>query len=127
MTRFWITLPQSVDLVLYALAHMVGGEVFIPKIPSMKVTDLAAAMAPGVSVKIIGIRPGEKLHESLLTVDEARHSIDAGEVFVVLPEHPWWEAHPRWVDGTPLDHEFMYTSDLNDWWLGVDELREGLP
>lgn len=127
MTRFWITLPQSVDLVLYALAHMAGGEVFIPKIPSMKVTDLAAAMAPGVPVEVIGIRPGEKLHESLLTLDEARHSIDAGEVFVVLPEHPWWEAHPRWVDGKPLEDGFMYTSELNDWWLGIDELGDSLP
>jgi UDP-N-acetylglucosamine 4,6-dehydratase/5-epimerase len=127
MTRFWITLPQSVDLVLYALQHMAGGEVFIPKIPSMKVTDLAEGMAPGMPVDFIGIRPGEKLHEALLTEDEARHSIDAGDVYVVLPEHPWWEASPKWLDGKPLDDGFMYTSDRNTWWLTPDELKSMLP
>ena len=127
MTRFWITLPHAVDLVLYALANMAGGEVFIPKIPSMKVTDLAEAMAPGIPVDIIGIRPGEKLHEALLTVDESRHSVDAGDAYVVLPEHPWWAADPHWLDGKPLDDGFMYTSDRNEWWLGVDELGAILP
>ena len=79
MTRFWITLPQAVDLVLHALDHMEGGEVFVPKIPSMRVVDLADAMAPGVAHELIGIRPGEKLHEILITPDEARHTIDAGD------------------------------------------------
>jgi UDP-N-acetylglucosamine 4,6-dehydratase len=123
MTRFWITLPQSVDLVLFALDHAVGGEVFIPKIPSMRVTDLAEAMAPGLPVDIIGIRPGEKLHELLITSDESRHTIDAGEVYVVLPEHPWWDEHPRWLDGKPLPDGFSYASDANDSWLGPDALR----
>jgi UDP-N-acetylglucosamine 4,6-dehydratase len=123
MTRFWITLPQAVDLVMYALEHSVGGEIFIPKIPSMTVTDLAEAMAPGVPVESIGIRPGEKLHEVLITDDEARHTIDAGEVFVVLPEHPWWADHPRWVAGAPLKDGFIYASNTNDEWLGPDELR----
>jgi UDP-N-acetylglucosamine 4,6-dehydratase (inverting) len=122
MTRFWITLDQAVDLVLYAVDHMVGGEVFIPKIPSMHVVDLADAMAPGVERDIIGIRPGEKLHELLLTTDESRHAIDAGDVYVVLPEHPWWEASPRWLDGKPLEDGFVYSSDTNDWWLTADEL-----
>jgi UDP-N-acetylglucosamine 4,6-dehydratase len=126
MTRFWITLPQAVDLVFYALEHSVGGEIFIPKIPSMKVTDLAEAMAPGVPVKIIGIRPGEKLHEVLITDDESRHTIDAGDVFVVLPEHPWWTDHPRWVSGSPLSDGFIYASNTNDEWLGPDELRRVL-
>lgn len=127
MTRFWITLDQAVDLVLFALEHAVGGEVFIPKIPSMRVTDLAEAMAPGVPVEIIGIRPGEKLHELLITPDESRHAIDAGEVYVVLPEHPWWTDSPRWVDGKPLDDGFSYSSDNNTEWLGPDELRVSLP
>ena len=95
MTRFWITLPQAVDLVLYALEHMDGGEIFIPKIPSMRVTDLAEAIAPGVPREVIGIRPGEKLHELLITADESRHTIDAGDVYVVLPEHPWWDRRTR--------------------------------
>ena len=123
MTRFWITLPRAVDLVLFALEAMVGGEVFIPKIPSTRVVDMAEAIAPGVPVDVIGIRPGEKLHEILLTSDEARHSIDAGSVYVVLPEHPWWTAHPRWVEGTPLDLDFNYLSDTNSWWLDADALR----
>ena len=122
MTRFWITLDQAVDLVLYAVEHMVGGEIFIPKIPSMKVTDLADAMAPGVPVEVIGIRPGEKLHELLLTSDEARHSIDADDVYVVLPEHPWWASHPKWIEGKPLADGFVYSSETNDWWLGPDDL-----
>jgi UDP-N-acetylglucosamine 4,6-dehydratase len=128
MTRFWITLPQAVDLVLYALEHMTGGEVFIPKIPSMRVVDLAEAMAPGLPHDIVGIRPGEKLHEVLLTADESRHAIDAGDVFVVLPEHPWWDAHPRWLEGgKPLDDGFVYSSDNNDWWLTTEELVTLLP
>ena len=123
MTRFWITLEQAVDLVLFALEHMVGGEVFIPKIPSTKVTDLAAAIAPDAPTTSSGIRPGEKLHEVLLTSDEARHCVDAGEVYVVLPEHPWWTDDPRWVEGRPLDGDFAYASNTNDWWLDTDELR----
>jgi UDP-N-acetylglucosamine 4,6-dehydratase/5-epimerase len=124
MTRFWITLDEAVDLVLYALEHMVGGEVFIPKIPSMRVVDLADAMAPGVPRDVIGIRPGEKLHELLLTSDESRHAIDAGDVYVVLPEHPWWTDHPKWLAGKPVDAEFVYASDTNAVWLDADQLRE---
>jgi UDP-N-acetylglucosamine 4,6-dehydratase (inverting) len=126
MTRFWITLDQSVDLVLFALEHAVGGEVFIPKIPSMKVTDLAEAMAPGLPIDIIGIRPGEKVHEVLITADESRHTIDAGEVYVVLPEHPWWDVRPGWLDGKPMPDGFAYTSDGNDWWLSTAELTANL-
>lgn len=122
MTRFWITLPQAVDLVLYALENMEGGEIFIPKLPSMRVVDLAEAMAPGVPQDIIGIRPGEKLHEGMLTADESRHSVDAGDVYVVLPEHPWWEEGGPKVKGTSLPDGFSYTSDINDRWLTADEL-----
>jgi UDP-N-acetylglucosamine 4,6-dehydratase len=127
MTRFWITLPQAVDLVLYALDHMTGGEIFIPKIPSMHVVDLAEAMAPDLPREVIGIRPGEKLHEVLVTADESRHCIDAGEVYVVLPEHPWWVAQPEWVAGKPMEDGFVYSSDTNDQWLKTDELADLLP
>ncbi|MGH9226795.1 MAG: UDP-N-acetylglucosamine 4,6-dehydratase (inverting) [Acidimicrobiales bacterium] len=127
MTRFWITLPEAVDLVLYALSNMTGGEIFIPKIPSMRVVDLAEAMAPGLPREIIGIRPGEKLHEVLVTADESRHTIDAGDVYVVLPEHPWWAEQPRWIDGKPLEDGFVYSSDNNDRWLSTDELTSILP
>ena len=126
MTRFWITLPQAVDLVLYALENMRGGEVFIPKIPSMRVTDLAEAMAPGAETEIVGIRPGEKLHELLLTADEARHSLDMGEVYVVLPESISWDKGAEWV-GKSLDDGFAYNSGTNDWWLTTDQLVEMLP
>lgn len=123
MTRFWITLDAAVELVLYGLEHMEGGEIFIPKIPSMRLTDLAQAMAPGVPTRITGIRPGEKLHEIMLTGDEARHTIDAGEVYVVLPEHPWWRQRSRWSSSPPVDSSFVYASDTNEQWLDADELR----
>lgn len=127
MTRFWLTLPQAVDLVLHALEHMTGGEIFIPKIPSMKVTDLADAMAPGVAREVVGIRPGEKLHEVLLTADEARHTVDTGEVYVVLPEHPWWADRSAVHDGKPLDDDFVFASGSNERWLDVAELAALLP
>jgi UDP-N-acetylglucosamine 4,6-dehydratase len=127
MTRFWITLDQAVDLVLFALDHMHGGEIFIPKIPSMRVMDLADAIAPGTERDVTGIRPGEKIHEVLLTVDEARHAVDAGNVFVIIPEHTWWEAHPKWMEGKPLEDGFVYSSGANDAWLNVDQLRALLP
>jgi UDP-N-acetylglucosamine 4,6-dehydratase len=123
MTRFWITLSQAVDLVLYALDNMEGGEVFVPKIPSMRVVELAAAIAPGVPHELIGIRAGEKLHEILITADEARHAIDVGEVFVVLPEHPWWDSKRSGIEGRDVPDGFTYSSDNNDVWLTVDELR----
>ena len=123
MTRFWIMLPQAVDLVMYALSNMQGGEVFIPKIPSMRVTDLADAIAPGIPRDIIGIRPGEKLHELLITADESRHSIDVGPVYVVLPEQPWWDANLPEVLTTRVPDGWVYASDTNDVWLTVPELK----
>jgi UDP-N-acetylglucosamine 4,6-dehydratase len=126
MTRFWIMLPQAVDLVLHALENMYGGEVFIPKIPSMRVTDLADAIAPGVPRETIGIRPGEKLHELLITADESRHAIDAGSVYVVLPEQPWWDEKASAAVGERLSDGFVYGSDTNTWWLTVPELRSML-
>jgi len=124
MTRFWITLDEAVDLVMFALEHTEGGEVFVPKIPSMKVVDLAAAMAPGMPTTEVGIRPGEKLHESLLTADEARHSVDAGDVYVVLPEHPWWGMDGKWSDHPSLPDGFAYVSDTNDEWLTAEQLTQ---
>jgi UDP-N-acetylglucosamine 4,6-dehydratase/5-epimerase len=122
MTRFWITLPQAVDLVLHALDHMDGGEIFIPKIPSMRVVDLARAMAPGVEWDLIGIRPGEKLHELLLTSDESRHAMDTGDNYVILPEHPWWTEHSR-ARGAAVADGFVYSSETNDEWLDETALQ----
>jgi FlaA1/EpsC-like NDP-sugar epimerase len=122
MTRFWITLDQATDLVLHAFANAAGGEVFVPKIPSMRVVDLAEAMGPGLPRDVTGIRAGEKLHELLLTSDESRHAVDHGDVYVVLPEHPWWDDDLAYRDGKPLADGFAYSSDTNDEWLGVEEL-----
>ena len=127
MTRFWITLPQAVDLVMHALETASGGEIFIPKIPSMKVTDLAEAMAPECETEIIGIRPGEKLHELLLTADEARHSVDSGSHYIIYPEHPWWTGEGAWSGMDAVDPEFVYSSGTNDWWLDADGIRAMLP
>jgi UDP-N-acetylglucosamine 4,6-dehydratase len=90
MTRFWITLQQGVNLVLSTLAMMSGGEIFVPKIPSMKVIDLAAAIAPGLKPKVVGIRPGEKLHEALITIDEARNAYDLNDRYMVAPSFRFW-------------------------------------
>jgi UDP-N-acetylglucosamine 4,6-dehydratase len=123
MTRFWITLDQAVDLVLFAIEHAAGGEIFIPKIPSMRVVDLAAAMAPGIGYDVIGIRPGEKLHEVLLTEDESRHAADIGQYYVVQPDHPWWTENPKWMTGDRLPERFVYSSDNNAEWLDEAGLR----
>jgi len=123
MTRFWITLEQAVGFVLNSLDRMGGGEIFVPRIPSMRVVDIAEALAPDAEHRIIGIRPGEKLHEVLLTEDEARHSLGTQEGFVILPEHASWPLLEV-EGGTPLPSGFHYSSDLNDHWLNVEELKE---
>ncbi|NNE73471.1 MAG: UDP-N-acetylglucosamine 4,6-dehydratase (inverting) [Acidimicrobiales bacterium] len=125
MTRFWLTLDSAVDLVFYALDNMRGGEVFVPRIPSMKVLDLAKAIAPELPIEIIGIRPGEKLHEVMITADEARHTLRVGDVFVVLPESAMWTKGVDW-QGEGLPDGFEYSSGANDEWLTTDQLVEML-
>jgi UDP-N-acetylglucosamine 4,6-dehydratase len=122
MTRFWLTLDQGVRFVIGCVERMHGGEVFIPKIPSMKMTDLVAAMAPGCAVENIGIRPGEKLHESLLGEDEARSTLEFDDLYVIEPLHPWWGDH--WTGGKRLPEGFHYASDNNTQWLTEDELKK---
>lgn len=123
MTRFWITLDQGVQFVLDNLDRMHGGEIFVPKIPSMKVTDLATAIAPECKIEIVGIRPGEKLHEAMITEDDARQTREFNTYYVIQPEFPWWsEDYAK--DGKDLEEGFKYTSDLNDDWLTVEQLRE---
>lgn len=121
MTRFWITLEQGVDLVLKAAQEGHGGEIFIPKIPSMKMPDLASAMCPECSIKNIGIRPGEKLHETLISEDESRTTVDLGDHYAVLPQSHF-EQHP-FKDKLLAKEGFIYRSDLNEQWLSVDELK----
>lgn len=121
MTRFWMSLEQGVRFVIHAIENMQGGEVFVPKIPSMKMTDLAKAMAPGAEIKIIGIRPGEKLHESLISEDEARTTIELENMFVVQPAGADLWFGRAWEDkGTPVVDGFTYTSENNTQWLDVE-------
>jgi UDP-N-acetylglucosamine 4,6-dehydratase (inverting) len=122
MTRFFIKLEQGVDLVIKAIDKMKGGEIFIPKIPSMKIVDIAKAIAPDAKIKIIGIRPGEKIHEILLTEDEARHSKEFHDFFVIEPEHPFWTEDKHIKGGKKLPNNFRYTSGNNTEWVNKKQL-----
>jgi len=122
MTRFWITLEQGVRFVIRCVEQMHGGEIFVPKIPSMSIMDLAQAIAPDCEVKYIGIRPGEKIHEVLISEDEARHTLELEDMFIIQPLHPWWSIE-NWAQARPLPEGFKYSSDTNTRWLSVEELR----
>ncbi|MGA2030838.1 MAG: UDP-N-acetylglucosamine 4,6-dehydratase (inverting) [Thermoguttaceae bacterium] len=122
MTRFWLTLEQGVRFVLSCIEQMHGGEVFVPKIPSMKINDLAEAVAPGCAIQYVGIRPGEKLHEVMISQDEARHALRLDDKFVIQPAYPWWEGD-NWSGGRPLPDGFEYNSNTNDQWMTIEELR----
>jgi UDP-N-acetylglucosamine 4,6-dehydratase len=115
MTRFLITLDEGVDFVLSSLAMMRGGEIFVPKIPSMKITDIAAAMAPDLPIKVVGIRPGEKLHEMMISSDDARTTVDLGDRYVIEPAFAEYQRAP--IDGGQAPEGFSYASDSNDDWL----------
>jgi len=123
MTRFWITLEQGVRFVIDCIERMSGGEIFIPKIPSMKVTELANVLAPKAKRRVIGIRPGEKLHEILLTEEEARHTKEFETYFVIEPEFPSW-AGWELKGGQSLPAGFRYTSDGNSQWLSKGDLQK---
>jgi len=123
MSRFWITLEQGVRFVIDCIGRMQGGEIFIPKIPSMRVIDLAAVIAPEAETRIIGIRPGEKIYEVLLTEEEARHAQEFSDYFVIEPENPLWRGGCL-EDGRPLKEGFRYSSDTCNWWLTKEELGE---
>jgi UDP-N-acetylglucosamine 4,6-dehydratase len=123
MTRFWMTIEQGVRFVIRCIEGMHGGEVFVPKIPSMSIVDMAAAIAPGCTMIPVGIRAGEKLHEVLIAEDEARQAVEFDDMFVIRPAHSWW-ANGNWQDGRPLPDGFRFTSDANSRWLTADELCE---
>ena len=124
MTRFWISLDQGVEFVVRCIEEMQGGEVFVPKIPSMKMVDLAKAIAPDAKIKVIGIRPGEKLHEVLISKDEARTTVELKDMYVVQPAEALWFGH-HWANaGKPLPDGFKYASDNNTVWLSLDEINE---
>lgn len=123
MTRFWITLEQGVRFVINSLEIMNSGEIFVPKIPSMSITDLANAVAPGSKHEITGIRPGEKLHETLMTEDEARHAREFKDYFVIYPEYHFWK-EDFIVSGNSCVEGFKYTSNENKEWLTKEELKK---
>jgi UDP-N-acetylglucosamine 4,6-dehydratase len=122
MTRFWITLEQAADFVLDSFSRMEGGEIFVPKIPSMKITDLARAIAPECKTEIVGIRSGEKLHEVMVAEDDARNTREYDRYFIIFPQFHEWGAL-RQNGGTPCGDNFKYSSDGNTEWLNEDSLR----
>jgi UDP-N-acetylglucosamine 4,6-dehydratase len=122
MTRFWISLEQAVEVVVKALCHMQGGEIFVPKIPSMKIVDLAEAIAPDCEIEVIGIRPGEKLHEILITEEDGRYTVDYDGLYVILPQFAWWRRQ-NYNNAGKLPEEFSYTSNNNDKWLTLNQLK----
>lgn len=121
MTRFWITLDQAVDFVLDSFSTMQGGELFVPRIPSMRMTDLAEAMSPGCETRTIGIRPGEKLHEEMISAEDSYRTLLLSDRYVVTPVIAEWGFKP--IDGTPVPEGFSYRSDNNDLWLTPEDLR----
>jgi UDP-N-acetylglucosamine 4,6-dehydratase len=128
MTRFWITIEQAAQFVIDNFGRMLGGEVFVPKIPSMRITDLVEAIAPGIRAKLTGIRPGEKLHELMIGEDDARHSMDFPDYYVIAPEavhHPSMASMQRLsaIGGKRVSDGFVFASNTNDRWLDANGLR----
>jgi UDP-N-acetylglucosamine 4,6-dehydratase len=129
MTRFWLTLEQGVRFVIHCTEEMHGGEVFVPKIPSTRIVDLAKVIAPQAELDVIGIRPGEKLHEVLIHEDEARSAVELEDMFVVLPTALEIgfarETQHKWASlGRQLEDGFRYTSETNPQWLNIEQMRE---
>ena len=128
MTRFWITLEQGVDFVVQSLQRMHGGEVFVPKIPSMKITDLASAIAPDCAQEIVGIRPGEKLHEVMVPADESLNTLEFDRYYVIQPSFHFWDpaVHGSYEGeaGRKVDYGYEYRSDTNDEWVTAEALAQ---
>ncbi len=123
MTRFWITLPQAVKFVVDSFDQMHGGELYVPRIPSMRIVDLASALAPNSAIHEIGIRPGEKLHEEMIASDDSRRTLKLPDRYVVQPYLEGWGYQPP-EQGDPVPDGWAYSSDNNDLWLGTKELRD---
>ena len=123
MTRFWITLQQGVNFVVTSFTVMRGGEIFVPKIPSMRIVDLAHCLAPDLPLRVVGIRPGEKLHEVMVTEDDSRLTLELGDRYVIEPAFAWWQRTPYTASGArPVPDGFRFTSDTNTDWLDADRL-----
>jgi len=124
MTRFWMGLSKAVNLVLLALENMSGGELYVCKVPSIKITDLAKAMAPDLPINVIGTRPGEKIHEMMISKDDARNTVEFDEYYVIEPEFDWWEIRKKYQkEGKPVQEDFEYTSGKNKEWLTVEQIK----
>jgi UDP-N-acetylglucosamine 4,6-dehydratase len=123
MTRFWITLEAAVNFVIHCLDIMVGGEIFTPKLPSMRIVDLADAIAPDCHIRTIGIRPGEKLHEILVTEEDGRNTLELDDMYVILPTRTWWKS-TNYTHGRKVPDGFIYSSNHNDCWLTPAQLLE---
>ena len=123
MTRFWITLERGVEFVLWCLEHMCGGELFVPKIPSMNIMDLAEAIGPDCETRVVGIRPGEKLHELMISKDDARRTLEFDNFYVIQPDFKFWSRRSSWNGGQPVPDDFEYNSGTNPWRLTVEEMR----
>lgn len=126
MTRFWISLEQGVELVIKALEEAQGGETFISKIPSFKITDLAQAMLPGCDMPEVGIREGEKLHEIMVTREDSLHTYEYEKHFIVYPHYDWWDNSKILPGGKLVEQGFEYSSGNNNEWLSVDDLKDKL-
>jgi len=126
MTRFNISLEQGVELVLYAYEHALGGEIFVPKIPSYKILELADAIGPNCKKDIVGIRPGEKIHEEMITASDSYYTVDIGRYYVILPQNPIWNYDQYYEEkkAKKVSDGFVYNSGTNDEWLSKEELRE---
>ena len=124
MTRFMITLEQGVNLVWHAFEDMMGGEIYVKKIPSMSIVDIAKAVSPTATHKIIGIRPGEKLHEQMIGLEDAMHTYEYTDYYKILPMIHQWSSDPtRIKDGLKVSSDFQYTSDRNQEWMSVEQLK----
>ncbi|MEP7194578.1 MAG: UDP-N-acetylglucosamine 4,6-dehydratase (inverting) [Actinomycetota bacterium] len=123
MTRFFITLPQAVKFVLDSFEMMHGGELYVPRIPSMKITDLAQAVAPGAPMHNMGLRPGEKLHEEMISAEEGRRALRVGDRYVLQPDLAAW-GYQAPANGEPVADGFHYTSDTNDQWFTLEEITK---
>lgn len=125
MTRFWITLEQAVKFVIKGFQRMYGGELFVPKIPSMKIIDLAKAIGPECKTQIIGMRPGEKIHEMMISSDDANYTKELDDCYIIQPSFHWW-SNDLHTHGRPVQDGFSYCSNTNTQWLTTDQLKDML-
>jgi UDP-N-acetylglucosamine 4,6-dehydratase (inverting) len=124
MTRFWLKLEEAVEMVFSAIDMMKGGELFVKKIPSIKITDLAKAIAPNLPIKNVGIRPGEKIHEMMITKEDARSTIELDDFYIIKPQLSWWDEQYKYDGEKPIVGDFEYHSGNNKKWLSVEQIQE---